>query len=610
MWKFRPLGEGEPERSPHEAEFFNVGDLDASASLVREAIQNSLDARLNSNKQVHVKFTLGSEPKKESNPYYSDLLSHVQSCGFKLDTANKDKFNFLVIEDFGTKGLDGPITRTEVSGGQKSNYYNLWWREGISQKEKSDAGRWGLGKTVFFVCSELRSFWGLTIRQDDSRELLLGKALLKSHRHKGTQYDYYGYYCIGENQPIEDSSDIKKFKQQFNISRNGDKGLSIVIPFPISDITQQDIVRAVIQHYFYSIISGLLTVEVKSDSDSTCLNKQNIFEIASKSNWKGTSWENHPVTNLLYFIHNAVNTQESEFVTLDKFALPKITEDLFGEKIESAQKLFAEGKIVPTKIPIQITLPNNTTIDSYFKTFIQKDEQLPKIEEFYIRSGITISEIKMVKTNNVRALLTAEDEPIARFLGDSESPAHTDWKERTEDFKLKYKNARDTLRYVRSSLREITRILDVPTVGIDPDFLKDIFHIPREQGEKLGDEVNKPDVPELTQRPGIFSIRPQPGGFHISLAQKNSFEPFYALIEVVYDTKTGNPFNRYDPWDFIFDKSGHGYGKIVPKVKGGKINKIVRNKMLISIESSKFELKTNGFDQNRDVVVSIKRVQA
>jgi hypothetical protein len=46
MWQFRKLGEGEPERSPHEAEFFNVGDLDASAALIREAIQNSLDARL------------------------------------------------------------------------------------------------------------------------------------------------------------------------------------------------------------------------------------------------------------------------------------------------------------------------------------------------------------------------------------------------------------------------------------------------------------------------------------------------------------------------------------------------------------------------------------
>lgn len=608
MWKFRKLGEGEPERSPHEAEFFNVGDLDASASLVRESIQNSLDARLNFENPVHVNFILGSEPKKKFGQYYSDLLSHVQSCGFKLDSANKDLFTYLVIEDFGTRGLDGPITRTEVSGDQKSNYYNFWWREGISQKERSDAGRWGLGKTVFFVCSELRSFWGLTIRQDDQRELLLGKALLKSHRFDGAQYDYYGYYCKGENQPIEEPTQIEIFKHQFNISRNGESGLSIVLPFPVSDITDQDLIRAVIQHYFYSIIRGFLTVEVRSNSHSTLLDNQTIFEIASQINWRGTSWENHPVPNLLYFIHNAVNTQESQFITLERFVLPKITEELFGKKLEDARTLFAEGKVVPIRVPIQITLSDGTTMDSHFHAFIQKDEELPKIEEFYIRSGISISEIKMVKNNNIRALLTAEDDYIAKFLGDSESPAHTDWKERTEDFKTKYQNAVSTLRYVRSSLREITRILDVPSPGVDPNFLKEIFHIPKERGGKLGTEEDQAEVPEIPQRHGDFLVRPQPGGFHISLAKKDTFEPFSSLIEVAYDTKTGNPFSRYDPWDFHFDSTRQGYGKIPPQVKGGQIKKMEWNKILVSIDTPKFELKASGFDQNRDVILSIKRV--
>jgi len=610
MWRFRALGEGEPERSPHEAEFFNVGDLDPSSALVRESIQNSLDAKLNSHNTVHVKFTLGTKPKEKINPYYSDLLSHVQSCGFKLDSATKDQFTYLLIEDFGTRGLDGPISRTEVSDGQKSNYYNFWWREGISRKEGRDAGRWGLGKTVFFVCSELRSFWGLTVRQDDNKEFLLGKALLKSHRYNNTQYDYYGYYCIGENQPIESTDEITKFKQEFKISRNNESGLSIVIPFPIKEITEKDLLRAVILHYFYSIIRGFLTVEVQANSHRTFVDKQTIFNIASQIDWKGTLWEKHPVTNLLYFIYNAVNTQNTQFITLEKFVLPKITEDLFGNKLEYARKLFSEGKLVPIKIPIQITFTDGTAVESYFHTFIQRDEELPKVEEFYIRSGITISEIKMVKTNNIRALLTAEDDTIARFLGDSESPAHTDWKERTENFKLKYQNAVYTLRYVRSSLRELTRILDVPSPGVDRNFLKDIFHIPKERGEKMGTEENEPDIPVITHKQGDFLVRPLQGGFHISLAKKDSFESFFSLIEVAYDTKTGNPFSRYDPWDFIFDSSGHGYGKISPQIKGGKIEKMEWNTILFSIDSPKFELKTSGFDQNRDVVLRIKKVNA
>ena len=606
MWKFRELGEGEPERSPHEAEFFNVGDLDASASLVREAIQNSLDAKLNLSGPVHIKFALGAESKNKINPYYSDLLSHVQSCGFKLEAALKDRFTFLVIEDFGTRGLDGPISRTEVSNDQKSNYYNLWWREGISRKEGKDAGRWGLGKTVFFVCSELRSFWGFTIRNDDQKQLLLGKALLKSHQHNGTYYDYYGYYCAGENQPIEDLREIQKFKNRFQISRNDESGLSIVIPYPVADITHHDLVRAVIQHYFYSIIRGFLTVEVSQDSKVTILDKKSIFENVSQINWKGTSWENHPVSSLLYFIYSAVKVPESQFITLSEFELPKITDTLFGEGLESVRKSFSEGKMVPIKVTVKIFPINGEPIESYFNVFIQKDEQLPRVEEFYIRSGISISEIKMVRGSNIRALLTAEDDAVAKFLGDSESPAHTDWKERTENFKQKYQNAIFTLRYIRSSLREITRILDVPSAAIYPDFLKEIFHIPEKRGSAPGDDPEPLVPPEDLKRQGLFVINSQPGGFRLSLEKKEQFEPFLICVEVAYDTKTGNPFSRYNPWDFMFDLEESGYGKINPQIKGAHIREIERNKIFLFVENPKFEMKTTGFDENRDIVISVK----
>lgn len=608
MWKFRELEEGEPERSPHEAEFFNVGDLDASAALVREAIQNSLDAKLDSNGPIRVVFTLGSEKGSSKTQYYSELLSHVQSCDFKLNTSHKSNFTFLVIEDFGTRGLDGPITRTEVSDGQKSNYYNLWWREGISKKEGRDAGRWGLGKTVFFVCSELRSFWGLTIRQDDKRELLLGKALLKAHKHEGVHFDYYGYYCVGENHPIEDKDQISSFKTDFQIKRNDESGLSIIIPFPVADITQEALKRAVIQHYFYSIIRGILSVEINENGDKTLIDAKTIFDFASKLDWKETSWERHSVSSLFYFVYNSVHANESSYFLLKKFELPKIVEDHFGDTLESVRKTFEEGKLVSFKIPIIIKTNDGKSIDSYFCTFFQKAVNLPKAEEYYIRSGISISEIKMIKSGNIRALLTAEDEAIARFLGDSESPAHTDWKERTENFKEKYQNAVSTLRYVRSSLREISRIIDIPAPGIDPDFLQDIFNITEKEGTELGATSKTPVPPVDLKREGIFTIASQVGGFKLALAKKDSALPIHIKVEVAYDTKKGNPFNRYDQWDFTFDSESNGNGKIAPSIKGGRIIKVERNKLLLAVDNPKFELKSTGFDQNRDLVVGVYQV--
>jgi hypothetical protein len=610
MWQFRKLGEGEPERSPHEAEFFNVGDLDASAALIREAIQNSLDARLNGNEPVHIRISLNSEPRSGRNSYYSELLDHVKSCEFKLDSALKGPFTYLIIEDFGTRGLDGPISRTEVTGDKKSNYYNLWWREGISKKEGRDAGRWGLGKTVFFVCSELRSFWGYTVRHDDNRHLLLGKALLKSHIHDGSHYDYYGYYCVGENQPIEDPKQIATFKNRFRIFRNDEPGLSIVIPFPIADISRDNLLKASIQHYFYSIIKGLLTIDICQNDTILSLDKKTIFDIAHDIDWKGTTWEHHPVSNLLYFIYNSVKATEEHFFTLQESNPPKISDTLFGEDLEGARALFSEGKLVPIKVPVQIQPVSGEKIKSHFKVFIQKDEQLQRVEEFYIRSGISISEIRLLRGVNLRALLTAEEEPVARFLGDSESPAHTDWKERSETFKQRYHNAVSTLRYIRTSLRDITPILNVPPPGVDPDFLKDIFYVREEQGKAAGDNPVSTIPPDLQKSVGVFSITSQDGGFRLSLADKQTFEPFTARIEVAYDTKKGNPFARYDPWDFKFDTSNTGYGKIIPRVKGAQIKKMEYNMLLLSIEDPKFELKTAGFDKNRDLVVAVKKVSA
>ena len=172
MWKFRGLREGQPERSPHEAEFFNVGDLDPAASLVREIIQNSVDARLPDSDSIRVRFTFVEHSKSKNSKYYTGLEEHLKSCDFKLEDNAFEKFPVLIIEDFGTCGLDGQIQRSKIKEDTKSNFYNFWWREGISKKEGSDVGRWGLGKTVLHVCSQLRSFWGLTMRYRDRKSVV------------------------------------------------------------------------------------------------------------------------------------------------------------------------------------------------------------------------------------------------------------------------------------------------------------------------------------------------------------------------------------------------------------------------------------------------------
>jgi hypothetical protein len=606
MWNFHKLGEGEPERSPHEAEFFNVGDLDWSAAVVRESIQNSLDAKLPSSDKILVRFSLKSEPVSKFTDYYSDLIPHVKSCDFSFNPETKKDFKYLIIEDFGTIGLDGPITRTELKNQGKSNYYNFWWREGISLKEGRDAGRWGLGKTVFFISSELRSFWGYTIRSNDKRELLLGKSLLKSHQFDDTQYDYYAYYSVKDNQPIESPDSISDFKKRFGITRRDEPGLSIIIPYPVEDISTHALIRAVIQHYFYPIIKGTLIVEIEDNSHSFTIDHQSIFELAKKQNWKETSWENHSVESILFFVYNSVKTEDENFLKLLNYeGAPKISEALFGNNLEYAQKRFNENNLVSLHIPIKIESIDGSSQDSYFRAFIQKDENLSRPEEFYVRSGILVSEIKMIR-GNVRALLTAEDELVAKFLGDSESPAHTDWKERTESFKQKYKLATYTLRFVRSSMRDLIKILDIPPKGIDKDFLKEIFNIPNEVGKTLGERPSDEFIPDSFVKEDTFNIQKIKGGFKIGINKKEGFKPISAHLEVAYNTKRGNPFSKYDRWDFVLSLERKEPNSIIPEITDGRITRIVENFVMFNIENPNFALKMTGFDPNRELVVSLK----
>lgn len=207
MWRFKKREPGVPERDPHEAEFFRLKD--PAEALAREIIQNSLDARTNVKPPVFVSFHIGDIEKRNAGNYLSgDLEQHLKACDLlPADYKELNRVRFITIEDFGTTGLDGATGKDGGSPEKGNNFYDFWWREGMSGKSGHQAGRWGLGKTTFHIASKLRLFFGLTVRQDDSRELLLGKALLKTHRFSNAVYHYHGYFTAENSKPVENNSD-------------------------------------------------------------------------------------------------------------------------------------------------------------------------------------------------------------------------------------------------------------------------------------------------------------------------------------------------------------------------------------------------------------------
>lgn len=604
MWQFKTLSMGDPERDPHEPEFFNLTGI--SEVIVREFIQNTLDAKCEPCSIIRITFETTSKTKAKK--FFDSIENHLTVTNFYPSELTKDVVPFITIEDFGTTGLDGKTGEDGDFPEGKNNFYNFWWWEGKSGKTGKERGRWGLGKTTFHVASKIRSFWGLTVRRDDNRKLLMGKALLKTHKIDSATYTSNGYFTDEGYKPISEENLLKQFSESFALLRDGEPGLSLVIPFPHSEITPIEILKSIMIHYFYPILNGTLEIMLRHDGKEEELNSRNFIELASKQDWKGTSWENVRVKDLLEF----VNTTRGKSVLMELKIInpdnPEITTESFQDQLDSLREKFNSGEMISLKVPLQIKEVNKDSLDSYFDVFIQKKNDNSPADEYYVRSGITITDIRKISGFPVRSLFIAEDEAIAKFLGDAETPAHTNWNERTEGFAEKYEHARRKLRFITKGVSSIISYIYLPPKELKKDFLKDIFYINVETDMDKNEDEDatgkvKEDIPN--PKPRKYHLTKIDGGFRLTKSKNEIETPMKVKIICAYDTRKGNPFNNYELYDFDLANSGF---TISPK--GCTIYHQIENKMEIVIEEKDFELEVTGFDKLRDLIVDVKEIKS
>lgn len=172
VWNFEPLSPNAEEHGISEWDQFDKEELGIDTTLLREATQNSLDARDDSIGQapVRVKIRWLRADEVADGPWVAALLAplepHLEAAGRTIETAD---YAALVVEDFGTLGLTGRIDDPNDSG----NFRGFFYRHSSSHKVGTAGGRWGLGKLVFARVSAWSCWFGLTTRAD-GRTLLVG----------------------------------------------------------------------------------------------------------------------------------------------------------------------------------------------------------------------------------------------------------------------------------------------------------------------------------------------------------------------------------------------------------------------------------------------------
>jgi hypothetical protein len=463
---------------------------------------------------------------------------------------------------------------------------------------------------VFQAASRINTFFGLTVREDDDRSLLMGQCVLKIHQVNGTRYAPYGYFGLLEDGlvlPIEEATFIAEFSQIFGIRSGKQPGLSILIPYPDPEIKPDACLISIIKHHFFPLLSGNLIVEVRSPDRDIRLDASTLDEIVTTEQIKSQE----EFRSLLELGRWAINQTEGSFIRLgepEKGRAPKLREELFTEEqLARARHDLTVNKRLAFYLPLTIQyLDSNTFVPTGFSVFVEKDDRLDRPEDHFIRQGITVPEVTSLKQKGIRAIVSITEPDLATFLGDAENPAHTDWERNSKKFKTNYKLGPSTLDFIKSSPREIVKILTRPQKGRDEHLLRHLFSLP---GKTLkGEEETQKDTAEGEKtKSGAISgfgtgnandlqLHRVKGGFGLTRHAKASSLPRHITVWAAYEVRNGNPFKKYTPLDFDLEKPPM---KVI--AQGADILVTQKNALQIEIKDPNFRLQVTGFDINRDL---------
>ena len=295
QWHFAPRVGG-IDQGPNEA----MGDIFKRLpykALVREAIQNSLDAAKNEDEPVIVTFKRSSVDT-HNYPMLFQLSRHMKACinFWKSDDAKKrfkpmieyienawesDRIHYLEISDNNTTGMG------YRKGSTTSPFYAFVKSVGNSVKQNTaKGGSHGFGKAAYFNASKIRTVL-ISSLTDSGQYVFEGVSGLCTHEMDGKKREHYGFYTdaiYGDSEePITTKDDIpfRFVRKEVGTSAfilgvdYGEKG---------TERMKKRIMESVISNFWGAIIDRKLIINLSIDKNDQheIIDSDNIFEWAER----------------------------------------------------------------------------------------------------------------------------------------------------------------------------------------------------------------------------------------------------------------------------------------------------------------------------------------
>jgi len=203
--------------------------------MVRESLQNSLDATLPDAQETKVEFKINRFETEDAACYFEGVED-------VLNEKYPGQQWVISVSDKNTSGLTGDFRTDDPLVLEKSNFQKLVFGIGKNQDKEGAGGSWGLGKTSYFRLGKGIVIYYTRIKTDTGYEERLIASLIESPKQEDRLLPeslrgiaWWGEYDESRTKilPLTDSEEIRNILELFSIEnyKEDETGSTIIIPF-------------------------------------------------------------------------------------------------------------------------------------------------------------------------------------------------------------------------------------------------------------------------------------------------------------------------------------------------------------------------------------------
>lgn len=582
-----------------DSEMFDRTDYPYSETFVREAIQNSLDARLDATKPVVVNFTFHSDGIGPRRPFLEQVMSHRMKAGLEIPSEwTNGNVRWLVVEDFNSKGLGGSLSS------RVSDFWNYWLNFGLTNKDGSGRGGRGIGRVTFLIASRLQSVIGYTRRAADGSSAICGMAVLRAQEDGHDLKSTHAYLAEAEHGNIYALHNSTEFQDRTRkafafTGYNGEhqSGLGLAILYPHAELKAGGILAAAIENFAPAIMNGSLALNV----DGRVLGASTIdvvaLEVAEHLNDEAIRSDVARYLNLVRLaqtkdsphIINLPTAQNSDFEPLRN-----------SSEIKALQKKIANEQDVVMEVAFPL-VRHGITKNASVRAVIGPATSGKKPIDRLFREGMSLPDVRAKSPGELDLVMLVDESELAVYLNFCEGKAHLDLleskdvKQKLEDHGFDGPRAKRLLKNLPVELR----LLLTPDVAApDPQVFDSYFSKPSDMPGKKK-RPNKPDDPPdppPPPKPQAFTVQRLDSGLRIKANPDYVDWPVNVTLTLAYADGTRRA--SWSPFDFKLEDLDINHTDCSLSTDKNKVKALGCG--------PNTEVKVTGFDTNRELDTNIR----